>query len=118
MRLDIKLAIVKSGKPQWQIAQANGVPEIDRLARIWPAFGEVGWLATVSTSGAIRDKQMQDWLRPPEGLHVYLSVTGDVARWRELAKVRLWLAGYGYCKLASPNRHTGVCNIPSVAWWT
>src|SRR5262249_38774279 len=24
---------------------------------------------------------------------------------------RLWLAGTGYCKLASPNRHTGVCNI-------
>lgn len=27
MRIDITLAIVKSGKPQWQIAQAIGVPE-------------------------------------------------------------------------------------------
>jgi hypothetical protein len=27
MRLDIKLAIVKSGRPQYQIAQALGVPE-------------------------------------------------------------------------------------------
>ena len=27
MRLDIKLAIVKSGKPQWQITQAIGVSE-------------------------------------------------------------------------------------------
>jgi hypothetical protein len=84
---------------------------IERLAAIWPAFAEVGWLATVSTSSAIRDKQTQAWLRPPEGLHVYVLVTGDVARWRELAAVRLWLAGYGYCKLASANHHTGVANI-------
>jgi Domain of unknown function (DUF927) len=44
-------------------------------------------------------------------MHVYVLATGDMARWRELAKVRLWLAGYGYCKLASPNRHTGVASI-------
>jgi hypothetical protein len=84
---------------------------IERLGAIWPAFGELGWLATVSTSSAIRNKQTQEWLRPPEGMHVYVLVTGDVARWRELVEVRLWLAGYGYCRLASPNRHTGVCNI-------
>jgi len=84
---------------------------MDRLAAIWPAFGEVGWLATVRTSSAIRDKHTQAWLRPPEGMHVYLLVTGDVARWRELANVRLWLAGYGFCKLATPNRHTGVPSI-------
>jgi hypothetical protein len=89
----------------------NAQELVDRLAAIWPAFGEAGWLSTISTSSAIRAKQTRDWLRPPEGMHVYVLVTGDVARWRELAKVRLWLAGYGYCKLASPNRHTGVCNI-------
>jgi hypothetical protein len=94
------------------IERLTGTHELmDRLARIWPAFSEVGWLATVSTSSAIRDKQTGDWLRPPEGLHVYILATGDVARWRELAKVRLWLAGYGYCRLASPNRHTGVASI-------
>jgi hypothetical protein len=81
---------------------------MDRLAAIWPAFGEAGWLATVSTSSAIRDKQTQAWLRPPEGMHVYVLTTGDVSRWRALATVRLWLAGYGFCKLASPNQHTGV----------
>jgi hypothetical protein len=62
-------------------------------------------------TSAIRDKQTRDWLRPPEGMHVYVLVTGDVGRWREIAKVRLWLAGYGHCKLASLNRHTGVANI-------
>ena len=90
----------------------TGAQELmDRLEAIWPAFGEVGWLSTVSTSSAIRNKKTQAWLKPPEGMHVYVLATGDVARWRELATVGLWLAGYGYCKLASPNRHTGVCNI-------
>lgn len=84
---------------------------VTRLTGIWPALVDVGWLATTSTSSAIRDKQTQAWLTPPEGMHVYVLATGDVARWRELAKVRLWLAGTGYCKLASPNRHTGVCNL-------
>jgi hypothetical protein len=62
---------------------------IDRLASIWPTFTDIGWLATVSTSSAIKRKHTQEWLRPPEGMHVYLLVTGDVVRWRELATVRL-----------------------------
>jgi hypothetical protein len=82
-----------------------------RLTAIWPALTAVGWVATTSTSSAIRDKQTHDWLKPPEGMHVYVLATGDVTRFRELAKVRLWLAGTGYCKLATPNKHTGVASI-------
>jgi len=59
----------------------------------------------------IRDKQTHDWLKPAEGMHVYVLTTGDVARFKELAKVRLWLAGTGYCKLATPHKHTGVASI-------
>jgi hypothetical protein len=81
------------------------------LSAIWPTVAEVGWLATTSTSSAIRCKVSGTWLRPPEGMHVYVLTTGDVARWRDLAQVRLWLAGTGYCKLATPNSHTGVASI-------
>ena len=37
--------------------------------------------------------------------------TGDVERFRDLLKVRLWLAGHGFCKLATQNQQTGVCAI-------
>jgi hypothetical protein len=84
---------------------------IARLTGIWPAFAEAGWLATTSTSSAIRDKQTQAWLKPPAGMHVYLLVTGNITRFREQARVRLWLAGTGYCKLATPNKDTGVASL-------
>jgi hypothetical protein len=84
---------------------------ITRLSTIWPAFSEVGWLATTSTSSAIKAKKTHQWLRPPDGMHVYLLVTGDVIRWRDIATVKLWLAEEGYCKLALANRHTGVASI-------
>jgi hypothetical protein len=84
---------------------------VTRLTGIWPAFADVGWLATTSTSSAIRDKWTGDWLRPPDGMHVYVLVTGSVARFREILKIRLWLAGYGFCKLATPNVQTGVAAI-------
>src|SRR5262249_25020743 len=84
---------------------------VARLADIWPAFASVGWLATTSTSSAIRDKKTGIWLRPPDGMHIYTLATGDVVRFRELAKARPWLAGTGYGKLAAPNRHTGVSAI-------
>ena len=32
-------------------------------------------------------------------------------RFRDLLKVRLWLAGHGFCKLATQNQQTGVCAI-------
>jgi hypothetical protein len=84
---------------------------VARLTGIWPACADAGWLATTSTSSAIRDKQTHAWLTPPEGMHVYLLVTGNVTRFREHARVRLWLAGTGYCKLATPNKDTGVASI-------
>ncbi|MFO1352331.1 MAG: phage/plasmid primase, P4 family [Gammaproteobacteria bacterium] len=81
------------------------------LAEILPALGGAGWLATVSTSSAIRARATGEWLAAPRGLHVYLIAVGDVARFRETLKVRLWLAGHGFCKLASPNVQTGVAAI-------
>jgi hypothetical protein len=80
-----------------------------RMAGVLPAFADVGWLATSSTSSAIRDKQTQEWLKPPDGWHIYLLATGNVERFRDLLKVRLWLAGHGFCKLATQNQQTGVC---------
>jgi hypothetical protein len=44
-------------------------------------------------------------------MHTYFVGTGDVVRFRDILKVRLWLAGTGYCKLATPNKHTGVAGI-------
>lgn len=84
---------------------------IQQLALTWPGFAEVGWLATVSTRSAIKDKQTHAWLTPPAGFHVYILATGDVARFQDLARVRLWLAGTGYCKLASVNAYTGVSAV-------
>jgi hypothetical protein len=92
-----------------RIASAHEL--MTRLAGIWPALAAVGWVATTSTSSAIRAKKTGNWLKPPEGMHVYLLATGDVARFRDSARVRLWLAGTGYCKLATPNKHTGVANL-------
>jgi hypothetical protein len=83
---------------------------VTRLTGIWPAFAEAGWMVTTSTSSAIRCKKTGDWLRPLEGMHTYFVGTGDVVRFREILKVRLWLAGTGYCKLATPNKHTGVAS--------
>ena len=90
---------------------ANAEDLLRRMAGVLPAFADSGWLATSSTSSAIRSRQTGDWLKPPDGWHVYLVVTGDVERFRDLLKVRLWLAGHGFCKLATPNQQTGVCAI-------
>jgi hypothetical protein len=91
------------------IASAGAL--LTRLTGLWPALANVGWLATTSTSSAIRDKQTGAWLRPPEGMHVYVLTTGNVARLREWLTVKLWVAGYGFCKLATPNAQTGVAAV-------
>ena len=48
---------------------------------------------------------------PPTGSHTYFLARGDLQRFVNLLTVRLWNAGYGYCKLASPNRQTGVASV-------
>src|SRR2546422_5912164 len=90
---------------------ANARALVARLTELWCPFAAMGWLSTVSTSSAIRDKLTHDWLCPPDGMHVYFLATGDVARFRDMLKVRLWLAGTGYGKLATPNKDTGVASI-------
>src|SRR5713101_6812150 len=55
------------------------------LGTLWPVFAEVGYLATVSTSSAIYQKEDGRELVPPYGLHVYILVRGDVARFKDLA---------------------------------
>jgi hypothetical protein len=76
-----------------------------------PVFADVGYLATVSTSSAVYDKQTGKELIPPRGLHVYILAHGDVARFRDLATVKFWCADTGYCRLATPNKRTGVAAI-------
>jgi hypothetical protein len=86
------------------------------LTTLWPVMREVGYLRTYSTRSSIRAKASPaHWLTPPHGMHVYVLVTGDVARFRELLKVKLWCAGLGYCRLATANRDTGVAAILSRA---
>jgi hypothetical protein len=90
---------------------ANAEDVLRRMAGVLPAFADVGWLATSSTSSAIRSTQTGDWLKPPDGWHIYFVATGDVERFAALLKIRLWLAGHGFCKLATQNKQTGVCAI-------
>jgi P4 family phage/plasmid primase-like protien len=84
---------------------------IAKLATIWPVFTDVGYLSTVSTSSAIYDKKTGAELTPPYGLHVYVLARGDVARFQDLATIKLWCADTGYCRLAHPNKRTGVAAI-------
>ena len=44
-------------------------------------------------------------------MHVYLLGTGDVARFRELLRIKLWCADLGFCKLATANKETGVAAL-------
>lgn len=82
------------------------------MAAIWPVMRDVGYLRTYSTRSAIRPKgRPGDWLTPPAGMHVYLLVRGDVARFRDLLRIKLWCAGLGFCRFASENTHTGVAAI-------
>ena len=82
------------------------------MAAIWPVMRDVGYLRTYSTRSAIRPKgRPGDWLTPPAGMHVYLIVRGDVARFRELLRIKLWVNGLGFCRFATENTHTGVAAI-------
>jgi hypothetical protein len=78
------------------------------LAPIVPGITDAGAVVTRSTSSAIRDKHTQEWLIPPSGFHAYLLARGNLQRFVEGLTIRLWNAGYGYCKLATPNSQTGV----------
>jgi hypothetical protein len=81
------------------------------LAPIVPGLAEAGAVITRSTSSAIRDKKTGEWVTPPSGFHVYFLVRGTLQRFVELLTIRLWNAGYGYCKLATPNTQTGVAAV-------
>lgn len=85
---------------------------MEQLAQVLPAFAEVGYLHTTSTRSAIRPKdQPAVWLTPPHGMHLYLLACGNMVRFRELLKIKLWCAGLGFCKLATANKHTGVAAV-------
>jgi uncharacterized protein (DUF927 family) len=81
---------------------------IDLLATVILPLADVGHLATISTSSAIRDKHSKEFLIPPSGMHIYFLLTGDVGRFRDILRTRLWNAGFGYVRLATPNAQTGV----------
>jgi hypothetical protein len=81
------------------------------LAEVLPGLGRAGRVVTTSTSSGIRRKATHDWLVPLRGSHTYLLAQGDTQRFKDLLKVRLWNAGYGYCCLASPNKRTGVAAV-------
>lgn len=78
---------------------------------VHPVFSDVGWVSRVSTSSGFKSKTTGAWYREPAGFHLYLAVRGDIVAFREWLKVRLWLAGTGFCRLARPNAHSGVASI-------
>jgi phage/plasmid-associated DNA primase len=85
---------------------------LEYLIKVIPALAAMGSLTTASTSSSIRPQGQPDtWLTPPYGMHTYTIATGSVERFRELLKIKLWCAGLGFCRLASPNKHTGVASI-------
>ena len=98
--------------PTAQVQVTSAAALLEHMAALWPAFGDVGYLTTTSTRSAIRAKaQPGDWLTPPHGMHIYFLATGDVARFRELLRIKLWCAGLGFCKLATANKDTGVAAL-------
>ncbi|MCB1717304.1 MAG: hypothetical protein KDK05_19435, partial [Candidatus Competibacteraceae bacterium] len=84
---------------------------IDWITTVVPELAGMGWLATCSTSSALRSKSTGEWLKPPAGMHVYFLARGDVDQFVKTLKVRLWRAGLGFCKLATPNQKTGVAAV-------
>jgi hypothetical protein len=95
---------------QVQVASASAL--LEYMAALWPVFTDIGYLTTTSTRSAIRAKAAPDaWLVEPRGMHIYFLVTGDVARFRELLRIKLWCAGLGFCKLATANKNTGVAAL-------
>ena len=81
------------------------------LTPVLPGIETAGRLVTTSTSSGIKSKATGEWLIPPTGFHLYLLVQGNLQRFVDLLTVRLWNAGYGYCKLATPNKQTGVAAV-------
>jgi predicted P-loop ATPase len=81
------------------------------LTPLLPGLDTAGRLVTTSTSSGIKSKATGEWLLPPTGSHTYLLARGNLARFVDLLKVRLWNADYGYCMLATPNRQTGVASV-------
>ena len=84
---------------------------LTRLTPVLPGIETAGRLVTTSTSSGIKSKATGEWLIPPTGFHLYLLVQGNLQRFVDLLTVRLWNAGYGYCKLATPNQQTGVAAV-------
>jgi putative DNA primase/helicase len=81
------------------------------LAPLFPGIERAGRLVTTSTSSGIRAKATQEWLIPPRRFHVYMLAQGNLRRFVDLLKVRLWNADYGYCMLATPHKQTGVAAV-------
>ena len=81
------------------------------LSPLLPGISAAGRVVTTSTSSGIRSKTTQEWLIPPTGFHLYFLAQGNLTRFVDLVTVRLWNAGYGYCKLATPNKQTGVAAV-------
>ena len=98
--------------PTAQVQVTSAAALLEHMEALWPVMRDVGYLRTYSTRSAIRAKAAPDgWLTPPHGMHVYFLATGDVARFRELLRIKLWCAGLGFCKLATANKDTGVAAL-------
>ena len=93
----------------------KGRPQARSCSRCWrpscrASRRPADWSPPPPASG-IKSKATGEWLIPPSGSHLYLLAQGNLQRFVDLLTVRLWNAGYGYCKLATPNTQTGVAAV-------
>ena len=91
-----------------------GKPSLDaaefwqKLTGLVPELADAARLVTTSTSSGIYHRETGKCLRPADGHHTYLVVSGDVERLVELIKVRGWANGTSFYKLGESNQKTGV----------
>jgi hypothetical protein len=76
--------------------------------RIVPELEGCAYIHKPSSSSNIFDKATDKNLRPGGNFHLYLVVTGNLERFKEIYEARSWLAGDGHYILSKPNAQTGV----------
>ena len=77
------------------------------LLTVFPEFGGLARVVTVSSSSAIYTKATGECLKPASGHHTYTFARGDVKRFKAILEARCWLAGKAFFKLANPNSESG-----------
>jgi hypothetical protein len=75
---------------------------ISALATVIPDFDQISFVRTYSTSTSVYHRDTHECVRAADGWHIYMAIAdgSDLGRFGEVLAQRLWLAGYGYCKVS------------------